>query len=673
MVGYIRPKKKKNIPSSKRLHFPQRIIFFFNKSFCEPIILFQTYLYFDKFLPNELAVVGKSINSEFPPEPASFVLVSRVSSRVMTDHSGNNYIVVKDGKKGRGMLYVHSNVAYKKYYSRRGAIFVKCSEIPDCDGRGFIRNDSFWLSREHCFHPKTYDDGRVCTPPERERSIGDKASIRLDREQYKLWKKLARYPSLLDSINELIDNREYIHDEKFIRDDDLYTKRVIQRLSRYPDIRQRMTELVNELENVNDETFVRDINLDTKFFINKHFVLSKDEKRDVGRSDEPPSSRFMIFASSKLREIINEYDGSFFIARTFKSLPFVFDNLFTFYVEYANHFVPIVYALTTQRTEKLYADVFKSIQNLTQHAGFKPSVIISDWDMDCLKALSLAYPRAKIKGCWYHYAVMLYEKVKKFGLRREFSRNEGLRCQIQLLMCLPFLRPSQIRETFFSLQSCAFENLEICSQTRSRLDEYYEEFSDCWIGKIDPNFLSVFGLKHRTNGFNRRFRDSITRRVGVASPKMSRFFSHLGRAIDEMDNDFAILSNGVTRPDWNEKLDEKHILRYEECNLTRGVISPWTFLFSIRRCSQKVIHEFLQQLNVEDDNIRIADETAKERENDNRVVCNVCFANRKNAAIIPCGHTLCTACYYKIVEDSARRHCPECRGPIDEFVKLFGF
>lgn len=50
----------------------------------------------------------------------------------------------------------------------------------------------------------------------------------------------------------------------------------------------------------------------------------------------------------------------------------------------------------------------------------------------------------------------------------------------------------------------------------------------------------------------------------------------------------------------------------------------------------------------------------------NELLCNICYLNRFDHAIIPCGHTLCKNCSEKILEI-----CPTCRGTIKNIFKIY--
>ena len=54
-------------------------------------------------------------------------------------------------------------------------------------------------------------------------------------------------------------------------------------------------------------------------------------------------------------------------------------------------------------------------------------------------------------------------------------------------------------------------------------------------------------------------------------------------------------------------------------------------------------------------------------ENDPRNLCPVCMTREVSAACVPCGHTMCHTCAYRLDED----RCFLCRNKLDKVIKLF--
>ena len=107
-----------------------------------------------------------------------------------------------------------------------------------------------------------------------------------------------------------------------------------------------------------------------------------------------------------------------------------------------------------------------------------------------------------------------------------------------------------------------------------------------------------------------------------------------------------------------------------EESLDNEEISPIDFMRKAKYSIQSVINGF-----PEDDDFSENEDDIENQENANenrRNICPVCFYRTKNAAITPCGHTLCLDCGNRIATQPTMNHCPECRGPIGSIMQLFG-
>ena len=66
---------------------------------------------------------------------------------------------------------------------------------------------------------------------------------------------------------------------------------------------------------------------------------------------------------------------------------------------------------------------------------------------------------------------------------------------------------------------------------------------------------------------------------------------------------------------------------------------------------------------------RIEDRHASVREEES--LCPICFDQRKDTALVPCGHQLCHACQPSLPMRSMKQHCPLCQTPVDQHVRLY--
>lgn len=94
----------------------------------------------------------------------------------------------------------------------------------------------------------------------------------------------------------------------------------------------------------------------------------------------------------------------------------------------------------TKKTTECYMAIF----NLIEKSVFKlePSGIMTDFEAGLRSALRTCYPKAILRGCWYHYCAAVRKKMFKIGLHRELETNADARMLKQLVMSLPLL-PSE--------------------------------------------------------------------------------------------------------------------------------------------------------------------------------------------------------------------------------------
>lgn len=87
---------------------------------------------------------------------------------------------------------------------------------------------------------------------------------------------------------------------------------------------------------------------------------------------------------------------------TFDVVPSVFEQLYTIHGRYKDALVPLVYVLSTSRTQAVYEHVLHTL--VGDCDKLKPRRMISDFEMAYLNAFAAVFPDSDIHGCFFHFA-----------------------------------------------------------------------------------------------------------------------------------------------------------------------------------------------------------------------------------------------------------------------------
>lgn len=140
----------------------------------------------------------------------------------------------------------------------------------------------------------------------------------------------------------------------------------------------------------------------------------------------------------------------------------------------------------TSRSNECYTAVFKYIE---QHIfELKPDEIITDFEAGLRIAVNQYYPRAILRGCWYHYCAKIREKFSKLGLSTLIKNNPFARLIKYELMNLPLLPAEYFSQGYSHIQRLA-RNHNLEGQLR-KIFEYF----DYWIEQVLSHLwhLSLF-------------------------------------------------------------------------------------------------------------------------------------------------------------------------------------
>lgn len=136
---------------------------------------------------------------------------------------------------------------------------------------------------------------------------------------------------------------------------------------------------------------------------------------------------------------------------TFRSAPELFNQVYTIHVDYQGHSFPFAYVLMTHRNQLLYSDVLYHIKQTVslEFPGISLCNIkycISGFEPAILGAMTVAFPSAVAKGCWFHYGQ--YRKASELGLSVAYKQQVVVFKIVKEIIALALLPAKDILEGF---------------------------------------------------------------------------------------------------------------------------------------------------------------------------------------------------------------------------------
>lgn len=315
-----------------------------------------------------------------------------------------------------------------------------------------------------------------------------------------------------------------------------------------------------------------------------------------------------------------------------------------------------------------------------------------DYEEPMAAAFEENFPAARIAGCHFHYAQAVFRKVGSLGLRGLFGSCETFRGWIRSVMALPLLPAGRIRTGAAELLGQKKTALgAVTYRDRSRIRKFESYIQNFWLGRVGPERMSVYSLRHRTNNITESYHRWLKPKLGAtaAHPPFWQFMERLTEFIDERHGDFVLLYNGQAVRRKGQRLEHERsvqIRRAEEL-LDTDQIGELEFLslartsLDLRNCAE------LPVINSENEEMANNDGGGGDVDDDNddddrqhhpalgqaggggAEKCMLCHEDERDACLQPCSHhPICIGCARERMSEGSG--CPRCGQRIDSLIEL---
>jgi len=124
----------------------------------------------------------------------------------------------------------------------------------------------------------------------------------------------------------------------------------------------------------------------------------------------PGNDRILIFGTEAALDALGE-NGDWFMDGTFKTAPPLFEQLYTIHGVRQHAVLPCVFALLPGKSQQLYRRLLQALRALRN--DFNPTSILTDFELAAMNSVRAVFPRAVIRGCYYHFQQALWRHIQQ--------------------------------------------------------------------------------------------------------------------------------------------------------------------------------------------------------------------------------------------------------------------
>lgn len=155
---------------------------------------------------------------------------------------------------------------------------------------------------------------------------------------------------------------------------------------------------------------------------------------------------------------------------TFSYCTKYFKQLFTIHGFLNGHYIPLVFCLLKDKTQKSYEFCLSKVAELCKNVdvNLSPLEIVVDFEMSIHNAINSIWENIKISGCRFHLTQAWYRQIQKLGLTQQYrDKNSEVGKWLHYCFGLLFLNHEEVEDFYF------FELYELKPQ-----NDQLDKFSD---------------------------------------------------------------------------------------------------------------------------------------------------------------------------------------------------
>ncbi|KAB0793284.1 hypothetical protein PPYR_12904 [Photinus pyralis] len=222
----------------------------------------------------------------------------------------------------------------------------------------------------------------------------------------------------------------------------------------------------------------------------------------------PGLNRILIFGRRQNLDVLH-HSREWFADGTFKIAPLLFSQIYTVLATAHQGVHPIFYALLPNKQEVTYRRMFELVielqpelnpdqgvhpifyallpnkQEVTYRRMFElvielqpelnPESIACDFENAAISAMKHCFPRAEIRGCFFHLVQNMHKKLSHLGLMQRYRIEADFALAAKMVTALPFVPHQHLDEAIDML----------ANELPPELQPLLEWFEDTYVGRLN--------------------------------------------------------------------------------------------------------------------------------------------------------------------------------------------
>ncbi|XP_057324038.1 uncharacterized protein LOC130666788 [Microplitis mediator] len=251
---------------------------------------------------------------------------------------------------------------------------------------------------------------------------------------------------------------------------------------------------------------------------------------DSGGGDK----RYLMFGTKKNLQFLASCE-EWFSDGTFKTVPTLFNQLYTIHGMKNGKTLPLVYILTPRKSKSIYKQFLTVLKNKLEDV--RATRMMVDFERSYINAFTECFPKIDIAGCYFHMTQCVWRKIQHYGLQKNYNTDIKFARNVRMLFSLAFVPVNDITDAYEEL--VASDCYDLHSEELNNLVEYFEK---TWIGKkncIGKRSEPLFAIKMwncysaviedfaRTNNVCEGWHNGFNGRIQMCHAKIDKFIMGL--------------------------------------------------------------------------------------------------------------------------------------------------